>query len=142
MQATLRKPKTVSGGPFSSAMRNYSLLTLTKSQVTSTPLKNGVVFVQPNLGIKKKNNILSNNMIAKSGGFGQGKLSCVCLLLNPNLFSVFLWKIRGCYKLSHAIIDLSKHSTDINSETLVHLRQRKKRLRGLLARAGRTGRQR
>lgn len=92
--------------------------------------------------MKKKTNILSDNMIAKSEGFGQGKLSCVCLLLNPNLFSMFLWKIRGCYKLSHAIIDFSKHSTDINSGTLVSLRQRKKSLRGLLARAGRTGRQR
>lgn len=70
----------------------------------------------------KKTSILSNNMIVKSGDFGQGKLSRVCLLLNPNLFSVFLWKIRGCYKLSHAIIDFSKHSTDINSETLVSLR--------------------
>uniref|UniRef100_A0A8B9Z878 Peptidase metallopeptidase domain-containing protein n=1 Tax=Buteo japonicus TaxID=224669 RepID=A0A8B9Z878_9AVES len=38
-------------------------------------------------------------MIAKSGVFGQGGLSCVSLFLKPNLFSVFLWEIRGCYKL-------------------------------------------
>lgn len=112
------------------------------SQRARSLLKKGVVFAQVSLGMKKKTSILSDNMIAKSEGFGQGKLSCVCLLLNPNLFSMFLWKIRGCYKLSHAIIDFSKHSTDINSGTLVSLRQRKKSLRGLLARAGRTGRQR
>lgn len=81
-------------------------------------------------------------MIAKSGVFGQGKLSCVSLLLKPNLFSVLLWEIRGCYKLSHAVIDFSKHTNGINRETLVSLGQKKKRLRGLLAKADRTGRQR
>lgn len=35
MQAALRKMKAVSGGPFSSTVRNYRLLTLTKCQVTS-----------------------------------------------------------------------------------------------------------
>lgn len=81
--------------------------------------------------------MLSNNKIAKSGGFEQGKLSCASLLLKPNLFSVFLWQIRGCFKLSHAVIDFSKHKTDINRETLVSLGQ-KKRLRSFLARADRT----
>ena len=85
--------------------------------------------------------ILSSNTIAKSGGFGQGKLSCANLLLKLNLFFLFLWEIRGCYKLTHAVIDFSKHTTDINRETLVSLGQ-KKRLRGLLARADRTVRER
>lgn len=141
MQATLRKLKAVSGGPFSSTVKNYRLLTLTEPGHFSTSEKWGS-FCLAHFRNEEKNNILSDNMIAKSGGFGQGKLSCVCLLLNPNLFFLFLWKIRGCYKLSHIIIDFSKHSTDINSGTLVSLRQRKKRLRGLLARVGRTGRQR
>lgn len=86
--------------------------------------------------------ILSNNMIAKSGVFGQGRMSCVSLLLKLNLFSVPLWEIRGCYKLSHAVIDFSKHTTDINRETVVSLGEEKNRLRGLLARADRTRRQR
>lgn len=54
MQATLRKLKAVSGGPLSSTMKNYRLLSLTKSHVASAPLKNWVVFVQPTLGMKKK----------------------------------------------------------------------------------------
>lgn len=81
-------------------------------------------------------------MIAKSGVFGQGELSCVSLFLKPNLFSVFLWEIRGCYKLSHAVIDFSKHTADINRETLASLGYKKKSLRGLQVRADRTGRQR
>lgn len=97
------------------------------------------ILVQLRSELKK---ILSNNMIAKSGGFGKGRMSCVSLLLKPNLFSVPLWEIRGCYKLSHAVIDFSKHTTDINRETVVSPGEEKNRLRDLLARADRTRRQR
>lgn len=63
-------------------------------------------------------------MIAKSGVFRQGKVSCVNLLLKPNLFSGFLWEIRGCYELTHAVFGFSKRTIDINRQILVSLGQK------------------